>query len=192
MNLPAKAGLVFAALTVAACSTRPPAETERFLLRPEAPASRPAPETAPRLRLATPELAAHLGGLCFVDAEGRASTLVHVRFAAPLEELVVDAALDRLRAAGRWSAVLPPAHPGRAAETLRLRVRRCEIDASGAAYAAVVRLEGTLDRDDAREVLRVFSVEGRSAPASSAPADFVRALEAALADALDRAVAATL
>lgn len=94
------------------------------------------------------------------------------------------------RAVGR-RCCRPPT-PGRAAETLRLRVRRCEIDASGAAYAAVVRLEGTLDRDDAREVLRVFSVEGRSAPASSAPADFVRALEAALADALDRAVAATL
>jgi ABC-type uncharacterized transport system auxiliary subunit len=174
-----------------ACSTRPPAETETFVVRPEAPPVVAAPAGAPRLRLAEPEIASHIRGFGFVDAEGRVSTYVLARPAAPIGEILVDAAVDRWRAAGRFATVLPPTHPARADLVLRLRLRRFEIDASGGGYEAVVRLEGTLDPDGSRDVRAAFAAEGRAVPSSTSPADVVRALEAALARALDAALAET-
>ncbi|HYC79147.1 MAG TPA: ABC-type transport auxiliary lipoprotein family protein [Planctomycetota bacterium] len=173
-----------ALLLLAACASRPPAESELFLLRPAAPDSRPVAPAAPVLRLAPVDLAAHLRGLSYVESNGRVTTLVNVRFAAPLAELIEDAVVDRLRASGRFSAVLPHGHPGRSERTLRLRVRRCEIDASGAAYEAVVALEGTLD-DDASRLARPFRAEGRATPRGEGAAAHVRALEDALRVALD-------
>ncbi len=184
----ARPWLAGAWLLAAGCATRPPAETAVYVVRPTVGAAVEAPANAPRLRLAAPEVASHIRGFGFVDADGRVSTFVSARPAAPIEEIVTDAAIDRLRAAGRWSAVLPPTHPGRATAVLRLRLRRFEIDASGGGYVAIAALEGTLDQDDAREVRGSFAVEGRSEPASAAAPDVVRALETALGAALDRMI----
>lgn len=182
------AGLV---LLLASCGSRPPVESADYVLRPDAPASRAAAAGAPSVRVAPVEVASHVRGLSFVDADGRVSVLVRARFAAPLAEMVADAAADRCRASGLWATTLPAGHPGRADETFRLRVRRFEIDAAGADYAATVALEGSLERDGARTVPRVFSVEERVRPASTTPADLVAALEAALGAALDRALEAS-
>ncbi len=186
----ARPWFLFALLLLAGCSTRPPAETAVDVVRPPVGPTVLGPEGAPRIRLAGPEIAAHIRGFGFVDADGRVSTYVAARPAAPIEETLSDAAIDRLRASGRWSAVLPPTHPGRAGAVLRLKLRRFEIDASGGGYVAIAALEGTLDKDDSRDVLHSFAVEGRAEPASAAASDVVRALETALGTALDRMIEA--
>ena len=50
-------------------------------------------------------------------------------------------------------------------------------------------LEGTLDRDADRSVIRLLTAEERRSPAGDDPASLVRALETALAAALDRLLA---
>jgi ABC-type uncharacterized transport system auxiliary subunit len=173
---------VFVALS-GACSTRPPVDVEAFVVRPPVAAVSAAPNDRP-LYVAQPFVAAHLRGLCFVDADGRVVTLSRARFATPISEIVADAVVDGLRASTGRDAIFRPELPTDARDVLRLSVRRFEIDASGETYEAVATLEYAFRSADGGT--RAGVVEGRANPASANPPDLV----SALGDALARAVAA--
>jgi ABC-type uncharacterized transport system auxiliary subunit len=179
------------AIAVASCSmpSRAPVERQEFVLRArDADAIRSSTERAV-IRVAPVELAPHVRGVAIVTEGGRVQTMVNQGFAAPINTMVGNAVVDRLRATGRYGVVVPPGHPSPAPVVLRLTLRAFEIAVTSVGYEARVVFDGVLERDTDRSIIRTFRT-GASRPAEGAAnGGFVRALEDALNAAIDALLA---
>jgi ABC-type uncharacterized transport system auxiliary subunit len=137
------------------------------------------------IRVAPVAVAAHIRGVAIVTDDGRVRTMVNQRFAAPLSSLVEDAVSDRLRATGRYGAVLSPGHATAAPFVLRLTLRAFEVVVTDGGYVARVVFDGLVERENDRRIVRSFRA-GADRPANGPEGGgFVRGLEDALNGAID-------
>jgi ABC-type uncharacterized transport system auxiliary subunit len=179
--------LLLLGLLLASCSmnTRPPVETEQYVVRARGADVMPSTTERAVLRLAPVDVAAHVRGVAIVTDDGRVRTMVNQGFAAPIHTLVEEAVTDRLRASGRYGVVLPPGHPGSAPLTLRLTLRAFEIAVTDSGYAARVVFDGLLEREQDRRILRAFRAAADRPAEGPAKGGFVHGLEEALNGAID-------
>jgi ABC-type uncharacterized transport system auxiliary subunit len=172
-------------IVLLSCATqsRAPSESELYLLRARGADAIPPTTDRALLRVAPVGVAAHVRGIAIVTDDGRVRTLVNQRFAAPIPALVEDAVTDRLRASGRFGAVLPPGHPSDAPFVLRLVLRAFEIVVTDSGYVARVTFDGLIERD--RAVIRSFRASADRVADGPDRGGFVRGLEDALNGAID-------
>jgi uncharacterized lipoprotein YmbA len=117
--------ILLGALLIAACSTgsRAPVESELYLVRAQGADVIASTTDRAVVRVAPVAVAPHIHGIAIVTDDSRVRTMVNQRFAAPLNALVEEAVSDRLRATGKYGAVLPPAHPSAAPFVRRIPLR---------------------------------------------------------------------
>jgi ABC-type uncharacterized transport system auxiliary subunit len=111
--------------------------------------------------------------------------MVNQSFAAPIPTLVAEAVTDRLRASGRFGAVLAPGNPSAAPLTLRLTLRAFEIVVTDFGYAARVVFDSLLERDAERRIVRSFRAAADRPAQGPERGGFVHGLEDALNAAID-------
>ena len=170
----------------AACGGHEIPEPELFLVRTQSETRRSPEAGAPAIRLATVDVSPHLRGIAMILEDGEVRTFVNQRYAAPVSSLVETAVTDRLRATGLFSVVTGPTDPARTALSLRIVVRAFNIEHGGTTgWQGSVVLGGTLEKDDERRVIGAFTASGLAPSEKSETRSFVRAIEAALAHALD-------
>jgi len=110
----------------------------------------------------------------------------HSRWAAPLPELLQSAAIDALRAAGRFRAVQSDAAPLDADYLLQLEIRRFQADYHGDGPPTIyVQLVATLGRRADRSLISSVVAEG----AAPAGANRMQGVSAAFETALGQALA---
>ncbi len=165
-------------------STTTPSDPEAWLIRPPITGSvAAAPASAPVLRIASTEVAAHLRGLVVVARDGRVKTFVGHRFAAPIGAMVEDSLRAALATNGKFRLVLGATSPLRSDRVLRVNVRQFEIAQADTGWEAVVTLAMTVENDD-RQILLSPVVKGVAPCDGETPRAFVAALENALGMAL--------
>jgi ABC-type uncharacterized transport system auxiliary subunit len=182
--------LLVCAFLIASCSTgsRSPAESELYLVRAQGADVIPSTTERALVRVAPVAVAPHIRGVAIVTDDGRVRTMVNQRFAAPLNALVEEAVSDRLRAAGKYGAVLSPSHPSTAPFVLRLTLRSFEIVVADYGYTARVVFDGLIERENDRAVVRAFRAGADRPTEGPAGGGFVRGLESALNGAIDALV----
>jgi len=175
------------ALLLASCSmpSRAPVEREQYLVRATGAESLSSTSEPAMVRLAPVDVAAHIRGVAIVTEDGRVRTMVNQGFAAPINTLVAETVTDRLRASGRFGAVLAPGNPSAAPVTLRLTLRSFEIAVTDAGYSARVVFDGLIERDADRRIVRSFRAAADRPAQGPERGGFVRGLEEALNAAID-------
>lgn len=185
-RLPLIASLGFVGL-LGCTSTTTPSDPEAWLIRPPVTGNiAEAPASAPVLRIASTEVAAHLRGLVVMSRDGRVKTFVGHRFAAPISSMVEDSLRVALWSSGHFRLVLGATSPGRAERILRVNVRQFEIAEAEPGWTAVVTMAMTVENDE-RQILSSPTVTASVPCEGETPKAFVAALEKALGEALVQA-----
>ena len=174
---------------VASCSmsSRAPAEREQL---PRAGPGRGRdprrPPSAPSSGVAPVAVAAHIRGVAIVTDDGRVRTMVNQGFAAPLHTLVEEAVTDRLRAAGRYGAVLAPGHPSAAPFACASRCGRSRSSSPTPGTSRGSCSTGSIERENDRgDRPGVPGQPPTARPKGPERGGFVRGLEDALNAAID-------
>jgi len=162
--------------------------TQVYTLSPPLPAAAEtsAPATA-TLKVLRPLSAPGLDGDAMVLTRGgqQLDIYAHSRWAAPLPELLQSAAVDALRAAGRFRAVQSEAAPLDADYLLQLEIRRFQAEYHGEGAPTIqVQLVATLGRRSDRSLISSVVAEGTVAASANRMQSVSAAFETALGQAL--------
>ena len=156
-----------------------------------APGTPGVPPAAATLKVLRPLSAPGLDGDAIVLTRGgqQLDFYAHSRWAAPLPELLQSAAIDALRAAGRFRAVQSDAAPLDADYLLQLEIRRFQAEYHGdGPPTIVVQLVATLGRRSDRSLISSAVAEGATAAGANRMQSVSAAFEAALGQALAQLV----
>jgi cholesterol transport system auxiliary component len=147
-----------------------------------------APAAATAAVVLMPEMAAGLDTdrIALLQPGQKLNYYAKARWADSLPMLLQAAAVDGLRASGRFSDVEPEGSPFRGDILLRIEVHDFEVDYAAGAPIAHVALRVTLGRRVDRGIIAVANADSRVPAAADRMQSVVDALQAAFTDALSQ------
>ena len=184
-----------AALLTSGCagglhSSAPAAQT--YILRATVASAAPAPRTPATLLVQLPLAAPGLQSerIVIVQSDHRMSYYAGSEWAAEVPFMVQELAVERLRAAGDWSAVFDAASTFASDYLLQIRIRRFEAEYGGdAAPTAQVVFDCALARRSDHAALASFTARGSAVATANRQGAVVAAFEEAVNAALGEVVA---